>query len=113
MIPLDHSAWKARAKALEIETGLFIDGAFAPAADGASFNALDPANGQTVAEVSCGNGSDIDRAVASAKAAWDDGRWRHMSPRARMAIFPRTQNTRKLATFRPLRKIAFAMWKSN
>ena len=89
MIPLDHSAWKARAKALKIETGLFIDGAFRAAADGALFNALDPANGQTVAEVSCGNGSDIDRAVASAKAAWDDGRWRHMSPRARMAVFSR------------------------
>jgi len=89
MIPLDHSAWKARAKALQIETGLFIDGAFSAAADGAVFTALDPANGQTVAEVACGNGSDIDRAVASAKAAWDDGRWRHMSPRARMAIFRR------------------------
>ena len=35
MIPLDHSAWKARAKALKIETGLFIDGAFSAAADGA------------------------------------------------------------------------------
>jgi len=89
MIPLDHSAWKARAKTLKIETGLFIDGTFAPATDGAVFTALDPSNGQTVAEVSCGNGSDIDRAVASAKAAWDDGRWRHMSPRARMAVFRR------------------------
>ena len=27
--------------------------------------------------------------MTSARAAWDDGRWRHMAPRARMAVFAR------------------------
>jgi len=39
--------------------------------------------------MACGDAHDIDRAVASSKAAWDDGRWRHMTPRARMDIFRR------------------------
>ena len=86
---LDITGWKARASGLRPATGLFIDGQSAPAADRTTIPVINPANGETVAEVACGGAADIDRAVASARAAWDDGRWRHMAPRARMAIFSR------------------------
>ncbi len=86
---LDHSGWKARASGLRSPVDLFINGRSAPAADGATIAVINPANGEIVAEVACGGEADIDRAVASARAAWDDGRWRHMAPRARMAIFSR------------------------
>jgi len=85
----DLAAWTARAAALKIETGLFIDGAYRAGVLGQGFDALNPANGSVVANMACGTAQDIDLAVASAKAAWDDGRWRHMAPRARMAIFRR------------------------
>ena len=85
--PSTLAGWQATARALRIETGLFIDGASTPAADGATFAVVNPATGDVVAEVACGGARDVDRAVANAKAAWDDGRWRHMTPRARMAIF--------------------------
>lgn len=88
-VPRTHAEWLTRATALRIETGLFIDGRFHGAAAGARIAVINPATGATVAEVACGAAADIDRAVASAKAAWDDGRWRHMPPRDRMAIFRR------------------------
>ena len=88
LTPADHTAWIARAAALDFETGLFIDGRSSVGA-GQPIAAINPANGAVLAELSCGTAQDIDRAVASAKQAWDDGRWRHMVPRARMDIFRR------------------------
>ena len=87
--PLTFADWQAKAQALHIETGLFIDGNTGPAASGGRLLVINPATGAIVAEMACGTAADIDRAVASAKAAWDDGRWRHMAPRDRMAIFRR------------------------
>ncbi len=81
--------WQARAMALRIETGLIIDGKAVPALDGATHPVINPANGATIAEAACGSTIDIDRAVAAAKAAWEDGRWRHMYPRERMAVMRR------------------------
>ena len=86
---LDHVGWRARARAPRIQPNLFIDGASAPAADGSTFAVVNPATGDVVADVACGGERDIDRAVVSARTAWDDGRWRHMAPRARMTIFSR------------------------
>ncbi len=87
--PTDRAGWAARAASLTLPTGLFIDGRQEPALDGAVLEAVYPADGQVLAEMACGGAADIDRAVASARAAWADGRWRHMAPRARMAVFAR------------------------
>lgn len=85
--PNDIAGWAAHAQALDIETGLIIGGQ-SHTAD-TRFDVINPANGAIVAEVACGTAADIDRAVASAKAAWDDGRWRFLPPRERMDIFRR------------------------
>lgn len=81
--------WQALAAGLRPETGLVIDGTCVPAGDGRTLPVINPANGTVVAEAACGGDREIDLAVASAKAAWDDGRWRHMYPRERMAIMRR------------------------
>ena len=86
---LGHGDWVAKAHARRFETRLFIDGSFAAAAEGATLALINPATGGVVGDVACGADADVARAVASAKAAWNDGRWRHMAPRARMAIFRR------------------------
>ncbi len=86
--PADHAAWIARAAAMKFETGLFIDGR-STTGSGKPIPAINPANGASLAELACGTAKDIDNAVASAKQAWNDGRWRHMAPRARMDIFRR------------------------
>ena len=87
--PTNLAEWDALADSLAIETGLVIDGQCRHAAGGELFSVINPADGTTVAEMACGTAADIDLAVASARRAWDDGRWRHMPPRQRMDIFRR------------------------
>lgn len=86
--PDSHAGWTAAAAALTFETGLFIDGR-SGGGSGEPIPVINPASCERVAELACGNAADMDRAVASAKAAWDDGRWRHLAPRTRMDIFRR------------------------
>lgn len=87
MTTLAH--WQASAAALRAETGLVIDGQLVPAASGATHPVINPATGALVADAACGSGVDVDRAVAGATAAWQDGRWRYLPPRERMAVFRR------------------------
>lgn len=86
---LTAADWKNRAAGLKVQTGLFIDGAFTGSKSGATFDSINPATGAIVASVSCAEARDIDDAVASAKRAWNDGVWRFMDPRDRMAVLLR------------------------
>lgn len=88
-VPIDLAGWRALADNLSIPTDLLIEGASQAAQSGERLAVVNPANGETLAEAACGGAADIDRAVASAKAAWDDGRWRYMAPRLRMDVFRR------------------------
>ena len=88
-IPTDLAGWSALARSLKLETGLVIDGQSRSADSGELFSVVNPADGATVAEMACGTAADIELAVAAARRAWGDGRWRHMAPRARMDIFRR------------------------
>lgn len=85
--PANLAGWQALAVGLKVQTGLVIDGRCGPAEGGRTHPVINPATGAIVAEAACGSAADIDRAVAAARAAWDDGRWRHMYPRERMAVF--------------------------
>jgi acyl-CoA reductase-like NAD-dependent aldehyde dehydrogenase len=73
----------------QIETGLFIDGDYVDAVAGGRFNTINPANGELIAEMSEGMPEDIDRAVASARAAFKSGCWSRLAPRDRMDILYR------------------------
>ena len=64
----------------QIETRLFIDGDYVDAIAGGRFSTINPANGEVVAEMSEGMPEDIDRAVASAKAAFKSGCWFRLAP---------------------------------
>ena len=50
---------------------------------------INPATGQTIAQMARGQAEDVEAAVASAQAAWRDGRWRLQSPRQRTAVLQR------------------------
>src|SRR5919107_4210649 len=54
---------------------LLIGGDRLEAADGRTFPTLDPATGRPIADVPHAGPEDVDRAVAAARAAFDDGRW--------------------------------------
>src|SRR3954454_24862484 len=60
---------------------LLIGGEKADAADGATFETLDPATGNVITTVAQGAAADVDRAVAAARAAFEHGSdWRRMTP---------------------------------
>ena len=51
--------------------GLFVDGEFAPAADGRTFATVNPATEEPLAEVALAGEADVDRAVRAARAAYE------------------------------------------
>lgn len=57
----------------------FIDGRWTASASGRTRSVLSPATNQPIADVAAGDATDIDRAVAAARRAFDDGPWRRMS----------------------------------
>ncbi len=62
---------------------LLIDGAWGPAQSGETFTVENPATEATVARVASGGPADVDRAVAAARGAFEDGPWRTVSPSER------------------------------
>ena len=78
--PTTREGWLARAAALKIEGRAFIDGSYVAAADGATFAKISPIDGKVFAQVAdCGE-ADIDKAVKSARKAFDSGVWRDADP---------------------------------
>ena len=65
--------------------GLWIGGEEVPAADGRTFETIDPATGDVITEVAQGGPEDADRAVAAAREALDGG-WRTLSPAKRAGL---------------------------
>ncbi|MFJ8464049.1 aldehyde dehydrogenase [Streptomyces swartbergensis] len=57
----------------------FIDGAWAEPATGEYFESTNPATREVLYRAARGNAADIDRAVAAARKAFEDPRWRDLS----------------------------------
>jgi phenylacetaldehyde dehydrogenase len=70
----------------EASRGLLIDGAFVPALSGATFETVNPASGQVIAEVASGAADDVDRAVAAARRAFEDAAWTDLNPHDRTRL---------------------------
>ena len=71
------------ATARQLERPLFghvIDGEVVPSLDSSTMPVIDPATGERVATAAAGSAADVERAVRSARAAFDDGRWRNLPP---------------------------------
>ena len=70
-----------------VETGkLFINGEWVDASSGQTIDVLNPANGDVVGQVQSATREDVDRAVAAARTAFEDGRWSELSFADRSAI---------------------------
>ncbi|HXU86790.1 MAG TPA: aldehyde dehydrogenase family protein, partial [Verrucomicrobiae bacterium] len=72
--------WIARAAAVTPQTDAFIDGRFVAAASGETFADVAGRDGSTIAEVASGGPEDVERAVAAARASFDDRRWADRAP---------------------------------
>src|SRR5688572_18415514 len=81
--------WRERAAALRFDGRAFIGGQRVAARDGETFDCISPLDGRLLTQVARGRQPEIDAAVASARQAFDDGRWAHKSPAQRKNVLQR------------------------
>jgi gamma-glutamyl-gamma-aminobutyraldehyde dehydrogenase len=81
--------WHARAAQQGYDGRALIGGRRVAASDGATFDCVSPLNGRVLAAVARCREPEVDAAVASARAAFDDGRWAHQPPAARKRVLQR------------------------
>lgn len=88
-MPLDKATIAQIQKNLKISGQAFIDGQFVDAASGNTFDNISPRDGQIINRVASTDAVDVDRAVAAARRAFEDGRWSGLAPRARKKVLQR------------------------
>ena len=89
------------------QTKLLINGKWVDAADGKTFETINPATGQVIARVAEGGKADVDKAVQAARNAFEKGPWKKMSARERGKLLFRLadlieKNSEELATLETL-----------
>ncbi|MFN3988077.1 MAG: aldehyde dehydrogenase [Rhodocyclaceae bacterium] len=81
--------WHDAAAAIAIDGRAWIEGERVAARDGATFEVMSPIDGRLLGTAARGTAADVDAAVASARRAFDDGRWSRQSPAARKRVLMR------------------------
>ena len=71
---------------LKLPTGVFVDGTYRAALSGKTFDTKNPFNGKVIAQLPACDTSDVDAAVASARAAFESGVWSDIHPSERKII---------------------------
>jgi 4-guanidinobutyraldehyde dehydrogenase/NAD-dependent aldehyde dehydrogenase len=89
MKPTATPDWRARARDVTPRREAFIDGRYVAARDGASFACVSPIDGRVLADVAACDVADADRAVASARRAFDAGTWSGRAPADRKRVLLR------------------------
>ena len=82
-------AWQERADLLRPRLQAFVDGRFVDAASGKTFDCISPIDGRVLGQVADCAAEDVDRAVLSARTAFDAGHWSNLSPSKRKRILLR------------------------
>ncbi len=89
MPSLTFADWQQRARDLRIEGRAFIQGEYTEAQAGDRFDCISPVDGRVLAQVASCDQADAERAVASARAAFDAGSWAKLAPAKRKAVLIR------------------------
>ncbi|NCT80259.1 aldehyde dehydrogenase [Pseudomonas stutzeri] len=89
MPSLTFADWQQRARDLRIEGRAFIQGEYTEAQAGDRFDCISPVDGRVLAQVASCDQADAERAVASARAAFDAGSWARLAPAKRKAVMIR------------------------
>ena len=88
-LPITLADWQQLVGGLSIRSKAFIDGDYADAASGETFECRNPADNSLIAHVAATDAPDVDRAVAAARRAFDGGAWSRMAPAARKEVLLR------------------------
>ncbi len=83
---LDRAAVQDAVSKLVFRTQAFIDGAFRPAASGATLPTYNPANGATIADIAACDADDVDLAVKAARVSFEAGVWSGLKPGERKGV---------------------------
>ncbi|MBE1284391.1 MAG: aldehyde dehydrogenase family protein [Rhodobacteraceae bacterium] len=107
MTLLTQDEYKSIAAGLELPNTAFIDGSFRPALSGKTFETVNPATDEKLADIAACDAQDVDFAVEKAREAFDDGRWSRLHPSERKDVLIRlcklmTRNARELAVMESL-----------
>uniref|UniRef100_A0A2K6F2J3 Aldehyde dehydrogenase 1 family member L1 n=2 Tax=Propithecus coquereli TaxID=379532 RepID=A0A2K6F2J3_PROCO len=94
-------------RTLQMPHQLFIGGAFVDADGGKTYETINPTDGSVICQVSLAQVSDVDKAVAAAKDAFENGLWGKISARDRGRLLYRLadlmeQHQEELATIEAL-----------
>ncbi|GAB3447689.1 aldehyde dehydrogenase [Insolitispirillum peregrinum] len=87
--PTTLAGWREAASRLSFASDILIDGTLRPAVDGQTFATVNPASGDTLAEIAAGSAADVDLAVASARRTFDSGVWSRRPPTERKVVLLR------------------------
>ncbi|YBV94054.1 aldehyde dehydrogenase (plasmid) [Phyllobacteriaceae bacterium JZ32] len=89
MTELSHKDWIEKASQIRFRDKAFIDGRFIESRSGRTFASVNPATGETLAEVaSCGE-EEINLAVAAARRSFEAGAWSRAAPAHRKQVLLR------------------------
>ena len=81
--------WEQLASSLDIEGRAFIDGAYEDASGGKTFECRSPIDNRLLADAAACDAEDADRAVVSARAAFEAGVWSQKPPAERKRVMIR------------------------
>jgi acyl-CoA reductase-like NAD-dependent aldehyde dehydrogenase len=70
----------------DIRSRAFIDGDYVDAASGETFDCVNPATGEVLAQIAACDAEDVDRAVRGARAAFESGVWSRSAPKQRKRV---------------------------
>ncbi len=83
MTTLTRADWEQRAQNLKIEGRAFIQGEYTAASSGETFDCISPVDGRMLAKVASCDTADAQRAVDSARSAFNSGAWSRLAPAKR------------------------------
>ncbi|MEM9709388.1 MAG: aldehyde dehydrogenase [Pseudomonadota bacterium] len=103
---LTRAEYAAIAAGLDLPKAPFIDGKFRPG-NGPMMPSVNPATGETLAEIRTADAEDVDLAVQKAREAFDQGHWSRLHPSDRKDVLIRlckliTRRRRELAVMESL-----------
>ncbi|WP_122310550.1 aldehyde dehydrogenase [Pseudomonas amygdali] len=107
MTTLTRADWEQRAQHLKIEGRAFIQGEYTAASSGETFDCISPVDGRMLAKVASCDTADAQRAVDSARSAFNSGAWSRLAPAKRKETMIRfagllKQNAEELALLETL-----------
>ncbi|XP_066554472.1 cytosolic 10-formyltetrahydrofolate dehydrogenase [Amia ocellicauda] len=80
---VDYAEMNVNNMTIKMPHQLFINGQFVDAEGGKTYQTINPTDGTGICNVSLAQVSDVDKAVAAAKEAFENGEWGRMNPRDR------------------------------